>query len=164
MDIQITVSSNRLVARIDGMNDRIRARLIDSMNGVQQRLEAAVRADAPQRTGALRSQVGGRVYSDNPNRVAAYVGIYSKDKNSARKAAALEYGSRGMAILVRAHTAKLTHIFHRLAGPISVTRKAHVRRPTIAEHAFLRGPFQNQRREIVAELQAAVQRAIDEDA
>lgn len=162
MDIRITVDDNRLVARVDGLHDAVRQRVVVAMTRIEARLEAGVRAAAPSKTGALRSQVGGRVYQDNPNRVAAYVGVYSRDAGASRKAAALEYGSRGLSVPIQAHEAKLAHIFGRAIAPIQVTRQAHTRIPAVKPHNFLRGTFTAQRSAILAELQAALDRAIRE--
>lgn len=162
MDIRITVDDRRILARLDGLHDVVRERLIGAMTRIESRLEAGVRAAAPQKTGALRSQVSGRVYQDNPNRVAAYVGVYTRSGDASRKAAALEYGSRGVAVPVQAHQARLAHVFGRAIAPMTVTRKGHTRKPNIQPKHYLRGTFQAQRGSIVAELQAALDRAIRE--
>lgn len=162
MDIRITVDDNRLVARLDGLHATVRARMVGAMTRIEARLEAGVRATAPARTGALRSQVGGRVYQDNPNRVAAYVGVYSRDAGASRKAAALEYGSRGTSVAVQAHEFRLTHIFGRAIAPVTVTRRGHTRIPDIRATNYLRGTFTSQRRAILADLQAALDQAIRE--
>lgn len=162
MDIRITVDDNRLVARLDGLHATVRERIIGAMTRIEARLEAGVRAAAPAKTGALRSQVSGRVYQDNPNRVAAYVGVYTRDAGASRKAAALEYGSRGQAVAVQAHQARLTHFFGRAISPITVTRRGHTRIPDIRATNYLRGTFTSQRAAILAELQEALNTALRE--
>lgn len=163
MDIRITVDENRLVARLDGLHDAVRQRVVGAMTRIEARLEAGVRAAAPSKSGALRSQVGGRVYQDNPNRVAAYVGVYTREAGASRKAAALEYGSRGQPVAVQAHEFRLTHFFGRAISPITVTRSGHTRIPTIKARNYLRGTFTSQRGAILAELQAALDRAVREN-
>jgi hypothetical protein len=133
-------------------------RLFAALQNIEQRLEAAVLAAEPEKTGQLKSITGGRVY-DHDNRIAAVVGVRTQDGNIARKAGALEYGSRHESLMVRAHTAKLSHLWGRAISPISVEVGAHSRTPNIDAFRFLRGPLDAIRSTAIAELQAALDAA-----
>ena len=67
-------------------------RLLVAPRKIEQRLEVAVRATEPNRTGKLQPQTGGRVY-DHSSRIAAVVGVRAPDANDARKAAPFRAGT-----------------------------------------------------------------------
>lgn len=136
-------------------------RLLGALQSIEQRLEAAVLASEPTRSGALRGLTGGRVY-DHGNRIAAVVGVRAQTADEARKAAALEYGSRKQAITVRAHEARLAHIWKRAIAEINVSVPSYERTPDIAAVRFLRSPIQAIRDEALAELRAALDQAVED--
>lgn len=133
-------------------------RLLAALQDIEQRLEAAVIAAEPNKTGALRALTGGRVY-DHGSRIAAVVGVRASSQSEALKAAALEYGSRGQAIKIRAHKMKLDHIYARAISAISVNVPDYTRTPKIGAHNFLRGPIDAMRSASIAQLEAAVEQA-----
>nr|WP_294549967.1 hypothetical protein [uncultured Rhodopila sp.] len=137
-------------------------RLFEALTDIEQQLEAAVIASEPTKSGALRSLTGGRVY-DHANRIAAVVGVRVQTGNEARKAAALEYGSRGVAITVEAHFMTLDHIWRRAISPIAVDLPEYMRRPMITPHAFLKGPIDAVRGIAIAQMQAAIDQATQEN-
>ena len=136
------------------------ARLLVALNNIEQRLEGAVRVAQPVRSGKLQSQTGGRVY-DHGNRIAAVVGVRAPDANDARKAAALEYGS-SKALMIRAHSMKLTHLWGRAISPITIRTNPHQRIPNLPALRFLRGPLEAMRSTALAEMQAAVEAAVQD--
>jgi hypothetical protein len=146
--------------RLEQFPDGAYARMVAAMEGIEARLEAAVLAAEPARTGALRSITGGQVYHDNPDRIAAVVGVRAQSAEDAKKAGVLEYGSRGTAISVGAHQARLGHFWSRAVSPIMVTVGQHSRVPNIVAQRFLRGPIDAIRADAIAELQAALDQSV----
>lgn len=132
-------------------------RLLAALQRIEQRLHAAVLAETPVRTGALKAQIGSHTY-DHGARIAAVVGVRDKTARGAKKATALEYGAK-KPMIVKAHEAKLSHVYGRLISPIMVTIPAHQRTPNITARRFLRGPVQAIRSSALAELQAAMEQA-----
>lgn len=159
--IQITGDRETRI-RLEQFPDGVYDRLVIAMEGIEQRLEVAVLAAEPKRTGALRAITAGRVYHDNPNRVAAVVGIRADNAEDAKKAAALEYGSRGTSIDVAAHQASLAHIWSRAVSPLTVNVGPHSRVPNITAQRFLRGPMDMTRAQAFADLQGAVDGAVED--
>lgn len=144
----------RAVLRFDSFPRAAHDRLLAALERIEKRLEMAVLAQVPSITGKLKATVGGRVY-DHDTRIAAVVGVRAPNANAARKAAAVEYGSHNP-VTVRAHAAKLAHIWSRAISPITVHVPEHRRVPNIDPRRFLRGPIQTIRAEALAELRAAV--------
>jgi len=90
------------------------------------------------------------------------VRVAAPDSNEHGKAAALEYGAHGSAT-VAAHAMALDHVFRtRLTNPLSVMVAAYSRHVNIAERRYLRGPIDDMRSAIVAELRAALEEAAAE--
>nr|WP_294564484.1 hypothetical protein [uncultured Rhodopila sp.] len=147
--------------RFDKFPDFAHDRLLAALQNIEQRLEAAVIAAEPARSGALKALTGGRVY-DHGNRISAVVGVRAQTADEARKAAALEYGSRRTAIEVKMHSAKLAHVYSRAIAEISVSVPTHSRTPNITADRFLRGPLDAIHAEAMAELQAAMQQATED--
>jgi hypothetical protein len=136
-------------------------RLKSALERIKGRLLAAVLADEPDKTGALRAQTGGKVY-DHGDRIAAVVGVRAKDKNEARKAASLEYGSTKVPFAVKAHKASLDHLWSRAIAPISVNVPDHQRAANVTARRFLRGPIDAIRSEAIGELRAALDQALQD--
>lgn len=156
MNLGLELTGDREVTlRFETFPQAVHARLLAAMQQIEQRLQAAVIAAQPSRSGALRSMTGGRVY-DHGNRIAAVVGVRANTPNEAKKAAALEYGSRGMAVTVRTHTASLDHLWARAIAPIRVTVPDHHRVPNIRAQRFLRGPLDAMAPSILQDLAQAV--------
>lgn len=134
-------------------------RLLGALQNIEQRLKAAVLAAEPGKTGSLKAQTGGRVY-DHGNRIAAVVGVRAPNANDARKAAALEYGSRGVAITMHHRLSRISALSQR-AGSDPLTMEWR-RTPTITAQRFLRGPMDAIRGGALAELQAALDAAVQD--
>ena len=132
--------------------------LLATLQSLERRLEAAVLAEEPEKSGELKSLTGGRVY-DHGDRIAAVVGVRAMTAQEARKAMALEFGSH-RSIEVKAHKASLDHLWSRAFGPIQVNVAGHSRTTNIDAQRFLRGPLDEIRDQAQAEMQAAVDLAI----
>jgi hypothetical protein len=158
--ISVTITGDRaLQVKLDELPSRIHDRLVGPITRLTERLEAAVREDAPDRTGKLRSEITSRVY-DDPDRITGRVFIAAgDDKEAYGKAAALEYGAHGTA-QVSAHEARLDHVFSRLVAPMEVMVRRHSRRLDIAARLFFRGPERALAPEAEAEIRAAIDAAI----
>lgn len=152
------VDERRATLRFEQFPQFAHDRLLLALRNIEQRLEAAVRAAEPSRTGKLQAQTGGRVY-DHGSRIAAVVGVRAPDANDAKKAAALEYGSK-QALMIRAHSMKLTHLWGRAISPITVRTLPHPRVPNLPAQRFLRGPLEAMRASALAEMQAVVTAAV----
>jgi hypothetical protein len=160
VEFGLAISGDRTATlRFATFPDVAHDRLLAAMQDIEQRLEAAVKGAEPTRSGALQGLTGGRVY-DHGDRIAAVVGVRAPSAGEARKAAALEYGSTGKAMAVRAHQMSLDHIWSRAIAAISVAVPNYNRTPNIAARSFLRGPIEAMRDEALAELQAALTEAV----
>ena len=151
----------RAVLRFERFPSVAHDRLLATLQSLERRLEAAVLAEEPEKSGDLKSLTGGRVY-DHGDRIAAVVGVRTTTPAQARKAAALEYGSRGASITVSAHTAKLDHLWSRAIAPIMVNVPSFTRTPSITARRFLRGPIQALHDDAITEMRAALDAAVAE--
>ena len=152
--IELT-GDRRATLRFDQFPTFAHDRLLAALQRIEQRLEAAVRAQVPVKTGKLQSLVGGHVY-DHVNRIAAVVGIVDKTQQGARKAAALEFGSRGVSIAMH----RVTSTASLLARANRPLKSEWRRTPTLQPHRFLRGPLDAIRGSAIAEMRAAIDQAI----
>jgi hypothetical protein len=161
MQLGIRLTNERAATlRFDQFPQFAHDRLLAAMQEIEQRLEAAIIAQEPTKTGALRSWTGGRVY-DHGNRIAAVVGVRAPSADAAKKAAALEYGSH-KALTVRAHTARLAHFWSRAVPEIMVVHPAYSRTPNVDDKRFLRDPAEMVRGDAMGLLQAAVDQAAED--
>lgn len=170
-DSGITITGAREIAlKLEALPDRLRERATAHMETAMSRLEAAVRGAMPgdraasRRTGHLSA--GLRHFVSNfPERVVGYVGFPKgvfPNKADYGAIAALEYGAHGRTE-VRAHSARLDHIFARFVGPLTVMIAEHSRQVNIAERRFLRDPFAEQLPAIEAEMRLALDEAAAEE-
>jgi hypothetical protein len=156
----LAISGEREIGlRFEKFPDQAHDRLKEAMESLKGRLESGVKGDAPVREGKLQSEIGGQVYDDGDH-LAAQVGVHAQGASDYGKDAALEYGAHGRA-QVRAHEARLTHVFGRPAE-LEVTVSAHERQVDIEERRYLRGPFDAIREEALAEMRQALSEAIDD--
>ncbi len=155
-------SLTKINLRFDKFPTVAHDRLVEAMWRIEKRLEAAVLADEPTMSGKLKSLTGGRVY-DHGTRIAAVVGVRDKTQQGARKAAALNYGSRGRPVDVRAHEAWLDHYFAQaMSLPHFVLVRAHKRVPNIEGFKFLQKAIASERRTAIEELRLALEQAVTE--
>lgn len=163
MELGLEVTGVRTtVLRFESFPAKAHDRLLATLTEIEARLEAAVLADEPSKTGALRQLTGGRVY-DHGNRIAAVVGVNVKAagnvSDAAQKATALEYGSHGN-LSVRVHFAMLNHLWSRAISPIQVMVGQHFRQADIEARRFLRDPIEAMREEALSEMRAALDAAV----
>ncbi|MGC8518469.1 MAG: hypothetical protein ACP5P4_08055 [Steroidobacteraceae bacterium] len=160
-DIQVemrVLMERELVAKFSSIPARTRRILRRRISSFVQALDQNVRAAIPMRKSprwpssipALTQFIVGRVYSDNPNRVAGYVSVYAPGSpKEYPKAATLEYGSdrpRAVQDLSRG-------VWRRIRGS-SRRIKARMGRPAhIRAYRFLRGPFSDMETQAVLVLE-----------
>lgn len=159
-DVTVTISGDRqLGIRFDQFPQQAHDRLKERITQDVAELGAAIRADAPRRTGALAADVSTNVI-DKTERITGLV-FFKKDF---AKVSALEYGVH-RPVQVAAHMARLDHVFReRLAAPLSVLIEAHSRAVDLTAREFIRGPARGMAGEITQGLKDAVGEAIDQGA
>ena len=160
-DIHIAVTGDRQVGlRFEEFPDALYVALRQEVDALSIELLARIEAATPSRTGKLRSQERLRLFTDE-NRITGYIDIAgAKGSQDFAKASALEYGAH-KATQVAAHAMKLDHHWSlKLAAPETVLVAAYSRTPDITETAFERGPLDAMAPEIVARLNAVVEKAV----
>lgn len=164
MDIRIDVTGDRRVGlRFEEFPDALYEALKQAIDGLGAELFARVVAATPSLTGRLRGQERYRLFTD-PERITAYVDVAAGKTSGGAyaKAGALEYGAH-RSTKVGAHAMRLDHNWgQKLAAPMDVLVAAYNRTPNIDEHSFLRGPLAEMRPEILARLNAVVEKAAAE--
>lgn len=162
MWIYVEIKQDRILGlRFDEFPQRVHANLLDRITKLTAQLEARVKAAEPTRTGKLRSETRSRVYDDGDHIAGrVFVQIEGEPKSrrgsiDAGKAASLEYGA-GATAVVKAHSARLDHVFSRLIEPMTVMVGLHNRQVNIAEHGFLRVSLDAMSAEIVDQLRQAL--------
>lgn len=144
--------------RFETFPTALRASLSARIRALTDELYARVEAVVPRKTGKLASEIVARVYDDSPTRVAGYVSVYAPgDSREYPKAASLEYGTNK----ARRRFSKTQTIINRRGK----TQRAVERlsRPVhLAARRYLRGPLQDMGPEVRTELEAAVQKAVDD--
>lgn len=161
--VHIDVTGDRRVGlRFEQFPDALTEDLRATISALTEQLFALVEAATPSRTGRLHSQERQAVFIDN-GKITGKVGIAGEGSGKLSdfaKAGALEYGSTGRLFKVAAHAMRLDHFMQsKFDAPMMVIVKAHERRGTIAEHAFMRGPLGAMEGEILTGLNAAVGKA-----
>jgi hypothetical protein len=142
--------------RFEDFPSDLREALKAEIDSLTNELHARVVAAAPSRSGNLRSRIQGKLYEDK-DRVTGRVSVRASNQSEARKAAALEYGSRGRPGPVQSHTMRLDHYWsQKLAAPRTVVVEAFQRTARVAEHRFLRGPLDAMRVTINVRLGAVI--------
>lgn len=156
LETQIT-GDRRLGARFDKL-PVFRGHLIEVITELTDDLEAAIKADAPSRTGKLRRSIKAKVYNDK-NKITGRVAVTEDQK----KAGELEYGGAGRDFEVRSHQMRLDHVFAtRLQGPTTVFVQAFDRTRQNAAKRFIRDPAATMHERATAAIAGAVGAAIAE--
>lgn len=159
--IKIDIAGTRRVGlRFDEFPDQLRDDFVREITSLSAELLVRIEAVTPDRTGKLRSQETVHVFND-PNQVKGNVFVAGvKGSQDFAKAGAEEYGAH-RATQVKAHSMSLDHHWsEKLAAPMTVLVRAYSRTPDIAEAAFLRGPLAAMGPEVVARLNAVVDKAV----
>lgn len=164
MEFGVKVDPRKVQLNLDEFPVEVQMRMVSSITSLTSRLQARVTAAEPDRSGKLRSQTHSRVYHD-ANKIAGRVFVLAESDPRTRrgsldagKAAALEYGAHG-AVKVKAHPARLDHIYSRTIPPIVVEVDPFTRRANIAEHRFLRGPLAEMSEDALSQLRQALDAA-----
>jgi hypothetical protein len=159
--IRINITGDRQVGlRFDAFPDVLYDDLRREIEGLSGELYALVQAATPTATGELRSQERLRIFTDK-TRITGYVDVAAEKGSKAfAKAGALEYGA-SRPTQVSPHTMGLDHYWaHKLSEPESVLVDAYVRTPNIAEYAFERTSLASLQPEVLARLNAVVEKTV----
>lgn len=130
--LSIGIDDRRIQARFEALPEALKRQLVPRLRVIEEAFLAAVHAAEPRRTGRLIQETQGFV-NVGDDYVRAVVKVLHDPGSTGRdnaKAAALEYGAHAT-ITVRGYEA--------LHGE---NVAAYQRRVNIAEHRFLRGPFE----------------------
>jgi hypothetical protein len=156
MEFSVVVKSERAsLVLFDEYPANIHDHVFYAMDRIVTRMVAAIQAAEPVKTGAMRSETGGRVYDHN-TRIAAVAGVRVSTASEAKKALALEFGSRGVPIMMHRVNTSRQAVSRRLSRPLKPTWE---RVPTLTPRRFLRGPAEALRSSSIAEVTAAVEAA-----
>ncbi len=158
--VHIDISgANRVGLRFEEFPDVLYEGLRQEIDLLSNELFARIEAATPSKTGRLRSQERLRLFTDK-DRITGYVDIAGEGgSQDFAKAGALEYGAHKKTN-VSSQSMKLDHAWgNKLAEPMTVIVAAYDRTPNIAEHAFERGPLAEMEPEIMARLEAVVEKA-----
>jgi hypothetical protein len=145
----VTRGDRELSLRFEQFPAAAHEKLKERITGLVDDLRARAEAAAPVKSGALRSEITGRVFADNPQRIAGYVGIQGSQPGDYAKAAALEYGvNKPRKIIERLGSRRIVE---------RLSRDVHMR-----AFRYLRGSIEGMRGEVEAELSAALTEAVEE--
>jgi len=158
-DLNISVESNinRLVLHLDQMPDELKRRLEVKISELTMQLLSRVKAAEPVRTGRLRAAT--RSFVDvRQDFMRGRVRILSTGKAQSVGAAfgALEYGAPGK----RRSGPVRVRGYSRSSGAVAAYQR---RRPHITARRFLRGPAAAMRSRALAELEAIVGKALQDE-
>ncbi len=158
-EFDVTVANEREVAlRFDRFPVELHEFLRQRIHAIVDQLYRRILDTEPFKTGKLKSETVEREFSDNPERVAGYVSIYApSSSNEYAKAATLEYGThkpRREFEKTNSVTARFGKSRRRVA--LRFTKPVH-----IEARRYLRDPLEAMRPAILAELEHAVQEALD---
>lgn len=148
----VTRGEREVSARFDTFPGRARKKLESRIAALTAQLQARVIAAAPRLTGALRSEITERDFSDSPNRIAGYVSVYAPGiKDAYAKAATLEYGTNKPR-RIPDHGG----IFHRLGKGQKRIESRLTKPARIEAFRYLRGPLEEMKPEIELALNEAL--------
>lgn len=144
MEFQFTVIGDRGIAlKFERIPETIHDRLTKTIRDLTLRLEAAIETQEPQNTGRLRTRTK-PFFTDKEQLIRGVVRV-TGNRAEKLKALALEFGAHGTAT-VKAYTR---------GSDVAVSQ--YQRHVQVAEHRFLRGPFDAMQ----AEIETAIKRAFD---
>lgn len=150
--------------RFERFPDALRDALRDEIEQIAREAFGQVAAIVPRRSGELASRERLRAF-ETPDSVGAVVDFGGGDDTPGHdaKAGALEYGSRGKPVTVRAHPADLTVVFgRRLNEPHERMVRAFNRTPNLRAQPFVRPVSAAMQSDIFARLERIVGKAADE--
>jgi hypothetical protein len=158
--VTVTVTGEReLEVRLDTFPATAHEKIAERIRDAIERLTSASQAAAPRRTGRLRSEIKGTVYTDDPNRVAGYVQVFAPGiEGEYAKAATLEYGSDKPRRIFERETSveqRISGGHRRMVNRL--TKSAHIR-----AFRYLRDPLEELRPAIEAGIAEALTDATQE--
>jgi hypothetical protein len=159
-NINIVINNERrLGLKFEKFPEEFRVKLLSAIEDLTQKLLARVLAAAPKgQTGRLERSIHAQIFNDK-TKVTGRVVVGA----DFAKAGALEYGGTGEAFKVKAHSARLDHVFrNKLTSPLDVMVAAHNRQLNMAARRFLRDPAAAIEPEVVSELREAVNQTVGE--
>ena len=161
--IKIDLTGERQAGlRFEKFPSELLADLRAEIDSLTNELRGRVATAIPTRSGELRSSLHDELI-DGDDKVTGRVTVAKGNQALHKKAAALEYGSKGKKRPVRQHKMRLGHYWdEKLAAPRTVIVKAFQRTPNVKAHKFLRGPMEAMRPTILARLNKVVERAAQE--
>jgi hypothetical protein len=131
----------RVGLRFDEFPSLAHERLVTTIEELTAALHTAVLAGVPRgKTGHLAAQVKTGI-EQTDTRVRGWVSLAGASANDVKKAAALEYGSRGEAFDVRGYTRTLDQVFGAITSPFEQVVAAYHRTGGLEELDFLHGPL-----------------------
>jgi hypothetical protein len=159
MDIHVTHTGDREVGiRFEEFPDNLYADLKAEIEGLTAELLGLVVAATPSRTGRLRGEERMVIHAD-PTHIKGEVTVAGDAKDLA-KAGALEYGAHRPS-RVSAHAMRLDHAWGQaFSAPEMVMVAAFTRTPDIEAFAYESGPLGAMQPEIIAGLNAAIERSV----
>jgi hypothetical protein len=153
---------NRVALRFDRFPEMAHDGLLAKIEELTAMLDGAVLAAVPRgKTGRLAAQVKSGV-EDSSVRIRGWVSLAGASANDVRKAAALEYGSRGSPFPVRSYTRTLDQVAGRMTESFDQVVAAYRRAGGLAELDYLHGPLDAGAQSALEQLNAAVDAAIKE--
>ncbi len=158
--INIVINNERrLGLKFEKFPEEFRAKLLSAIEDLTQKLLARVLSAAPKgQTGQLERSIHAQIFNDK-TKVTGRVVVGA----DFAKAGALEYGGTGEPFKVKAHSARLDHVFrNKLSSPLDVMVAAHSRQLNMAARRFLRDPAASIEPEVISELREAVGQAAEE--
>jgi len=150
----------RIAERFQKLDTEIRDAARPGVIALTSEIRSAVEAAAPHKTGALAAEITSDV-KDFPERIIGRVFVDAPDANTAKKAAALEYGSRGGSISVRVGRRQggaLSTLMKKYNG-IAQLEQTYNRTPDVVAQEYLRRSVAGMQDKIVNTLRDAIDRA-----
>jgi hypothetical protein len=155
IEFTIDVNTNHIIAQFEQLPAALQVRLRAIIQTQTERLLAMVQGGEPVRTGALRSHTTSFIDAGE-DFVRGRVRILNDASGKFHaRAGALEYGAH-RATRVSAHQMMLGHAWGAAIEPRAVMVEAYTRQLNLPELRFLRGPFEQIRAAVLAEVQRAV--------
>lgn len=149
--------------RFEQFPNDLRAALRGEIEALGREAFGQVAARVPRATGRLASQERLSIW-EGPEFISARVDFdgAGAESNDHRKAGALEYGSRGKPIPIRAHQRRITTAWgKRLTAPLDRLVEAYERVPHVAARDFVRDVTAKMRGEALDRLEAVASQAVD---
>lgn len=160
LNVQIT-GDKELIARLDAMQDNVRAALFKKVWSLSAKLENKIKNEKLSGqvlnvvSGALRRSIGSDVEQDGSKVIGKAI-----QSGDVKYGAAHEFGFEGD-VTVAAHTREVDNIFGREVDPRTQFIKAFTRHVKMPEKSFMRSSLNDMREEIIKGLTEAVRKGLE---